>query len=63
MAQATRDIVGDIFETLRDLTPGQLRRLMQDLPLKFRRELIERWQGRAGRRPGNASRRATGAFG
>lgn len=45
MAQATRDIVGDIFETLRDLTPGQLRRLMQDLPLKFRRELIERWQG------------------
>lgn len=45
MAQATRDVVGDILELLGTLTPGQLRRLMRDLPLKYRRELIERWQG------------------
>lgn len=45
MAHATRDIVGDILELLGTLTPGQLRRLMRDLPLKYRRELIERWQG------------------
>jgi phage terminase large subunit-like protein len=45
MAQATRDVVGDVLELLGTLTPGQLRRLMRDLPLKYRRELIERWQG------------------
>lgn len=45
MAQATRDVVGDILDLLCTLTPGQLRRLMRDLPLKYRRELIERWQG------------------
>ena len=45
MAQATRDVVGDLLELLATLTPGQLRRLMRDLPYKYRRELIERWQG------------------
>jgi phage terminase large subunit-like protein len=45
MAQATRDVVGDLQELLATLTPGQLRRLMRDLPYKYRRELIERWQG------------------
>jgi len=45
MAQATRDVVGDLLEKLGTLTPGQLRRLMRDLQLKYRRELAERWQG------------------
>jgi phage terminase large subunit-like protein len=45
MAQATRDIVGDVLGQIYDLTSGQLRRLMRDLPAKHRLELIERWQG------------------
>ncbi|WP_447750472.1 DNA-packaging protein [Sphingopyxis fribergensis] len=45
MVQATRDVVGDILELLGTLRAGQLRRLMRDLPLKYRRQLIERWQG------------------
>lgn len=47
MAQATREVGGDIFEVLFGLTPGQLRRLMRTLAYKYRRELTERWQGRA----------------
>lgn len=45
MAQATRDIVGDVLEQLSGLTAGQLRLLMRHLSRKHRRELIERWQG------------------
>lgn len=45
MAQATRDVVGDVLERLSRLTDGQFRRLMRDLTAKQRRELIERWQG------------------
>ena len=45
MVQATRDVVGDVLELLGTLTPGQLRRLMRNLPIKHRRELVERWQG------------------
>ena len=52
MAQATRDIVGDVLDHLHALTPGQLRRLMRDTSARHRRELIERWQGCAMRRAG-----------
>lgn len=45
MAQATRDVVGDVLGQLTGLSPGQLRRLMRDLSGRHRRELIERWQG------------------
>ncbi|KTE06010.1 terminase large subunit domain-containing protein, partial [Sphingopyxis sp. H115] len=45
MAQAIRDVVGDILEQLGELTSGQLRLLMRHLSKKHRRELIERWQG------------------
>jgi phage terminase large subunit-like protein len=45
MAQATRDVVGDVLEQLGQLTPRQLRLLMRALSGKHRRELIERWQG------------------
>lgn len=45
MAQATRDVVGDVLGQLSGLSPGQLRRLMRDLSGRHRRELIERWQG------------------
>ncbi len=45
MAQARRDVVGDVLEILSGLRPGQLRRLMRDLSGRHRRELIERWQG------------------
>jgi len=45
MAQATRDVVGDVLEQLSGLTAGQLRLLMRHLSRKHRRELIERWQG------------------
>lgn len=45
MAQATRDVVGDVLGQLSGLRPGQLRRLMRDLSGRHRRELIERWQG------------------
>jgi phage terminase large subunit-like protein len=45
MAQATRDVVGDVPGQLSGLRPGQLRRLMRDLSGRHRRELIERWQG------------------
>lgn len=45
MAQAVRDVVGDVLEILSGLRPGQLRRLMRDLSGRHRRELIERWQG------------------
>ena len=45
MAQAIRDVVGDVLEQLGRLTPRQLRRLMRALSGKHRRELIERWQG------------------
>ena len=45
MAQATRDIVGDVLEQLTGLRPGQLGLLMRHLSKKHRRELVERWQG------------------
>ncbi|MBO9695998.1 MAG: DNA-packaging protein [Sphingopyxis sp.] len=45
MAQAVRDVVGDVLKIMSGLSPGQLRRLMRDLPARHRRELIERWQG------------------
>lgn len=45
MAQAIRDVVGDVLEQLGELTSGQLRLLMRHLSKKHRRELIERWQG------------------
>ena len=45
MGQATRDVVGDVLEKLDGLTAGQRRRLMRDLSLRHRLELIERWQG------------------
>lgn len=45
MAQAIRDIVGDVLEQLTGLRPGQLGLLMRHLSKKHRRELVERWQG------------------
>ena len=45
MAQATRDVVGDVLEKLSGLKAGQLRLLMRQVGAKYRRELIERWQG------------------
>lgn len=45
MAQATRDVVGDVLDQLHTLTAGQFRRLMRDMSARHRRELIERWQG------------------
>jgi len=45
MAQATRDIVGDILDEMVGLSDGQRRLLMRHLSKKHRLELVERWQG------------------
>lgn len=45
MAQARADVVGDVLDMLKDLTDGQLRRILQGLTWRHRREFIERWQG------------------